>query len=364
MKEIFNTLIVLSFLICAPSGLIITACKGEKEKESTPITRPVKTLVLGESSLTGRSFPGKVQATQRVDLSFRVSGPLIEFPVFQGQKVEKGQPLARIDPRDYKIAVDEASARHIEAKADFQRYEQLYIRDAVPLADLDVRRAKLKTAKAKLDLALADLNDTYLRAPFRGYVGAKFVENYQEVRAYENILSLQDVSEIEIVINLPENVIATAKKGTIERLYASFQTAPGKEFLVTLKEISAQADPRTQTYSATFTMPQPEGVRILPGMTAQVHVEGLAGAADNPSYFIIPATAVFAGDTGAQYVWVIDSRDMIVHRKEVKVGAVTGADSIEVLGGLKTGDMIAVAGISQLQEGMKVRPIGQEENKT
>jgi hypothetical protein len=55
---------------------------------------------------------------------------------------------------------------------------------------------------------------------------------------------------------------------------------------------------------------------------------------------------------------------MTVHRKEVKVGAVTGADSIEVLGGLNSGDMIAVAGISQLHDGMKIRPMGKEDNKT
>jgi multidrug efflux pump subunit AcrA (membrane-fusion protein) len=101
-------------------------------------------------------------------------------------------------------------------------------------------------------------------------------------------------------------------------------------------------------------MDQPDIIRVLPGMTAQVHYEGRANNIGNGNYFIIPAVAVVTGDGPDQYVWVVDQNDMTVHKRVVKVGAVTGQNEIEILGGLNAGEMIAVTGITQLKEGMQV----------
>ena len=124
--------------------------------------------------------------------------------------------------------------------------------------------------------------------------------------------------------------------------------------LSVIKEVSAQADPRTQTYRATLSMDQPETIRVLPGMTAQVHMEGKTNNTGNGDYFIIPAIAVVTGDGPDQYVWVVDQNDLTVHKRIVKVGSVTGQKEIEILGGLKAGEMIAVTGMTQLREGMQV----------
>lgn len=335
--------------------LLIFSCKEESGGEnSVQVIRPVKTITLGGEQGVGRSFPGKVQASQRVNLSFRVSGQLIEFPVNEGDGVQKGMLLARLDPRDYRIAYDEAYAQYIEAVADYNRYKDLYEKNAVPVADLDVRRAKRDTAKARLDYARANLDYTYLKAPFDGYIGAKFVENFEEVRPFDNILSLQDISTLEVVIDLPENVIASSNQGRILDLFATFRSAPGEEFPLEIKEVSAQADPKTQTYRVTLSMAQPDTINVLPGMTAQVHVKGKVDQDADGSYFVIPAIAVVPGSGPDQYVWVVDQNNLMVHKRKVTVGAVTGEKDIEILSGLETGDMIAVTGINQLQEGMQV----------
>ncbi|HVY54201.1 MAG TPA: efflux RND transporter periplasmic adaptor subunit [Thermodesulfobacteriota bacterium] len=350
-----TNVLILRMIAAAALIFIISSCGGdEKEEAPVQVIRPVKTITLSGGQGTGRSFPGKVQGSQRVNLSFRVRGPLIEFPVNEGDEVKKGQLLARLDPRDYQIAYDEAYAQFVEAQADYKRYKDLYERNAVPLADLDVRRAKRDTAKAKLDYAKANIDYTYLRAPFSGYVGAKFVENYQEVNSFDQILSLQDLSKVEIVIDLPENILASTKAGDVVGLYATFQSAPGEKFPLAIKEVSAQADPRTQTYRATLIMDQPGIIRVLPGMTAQVHYEGKANTNSNGNYFVIPAIAVVTGDGPDQYVWIVDQNDLTVRKRKVRVGAVTGQKDIEILGGLKAGEMIAVTGIGQLQEGMQV----------
>lgn len=363
MKEIYKTLLAITLLTCTASIIAMTSCKGEKDVESTPMTRPVKTMVLGTSAEVGITYPGTVQGTQRSNLSFRVAGPLIELPIREGDWVEKGQLLARIDPRDYEIALAEAKADYVEALADYGRYKELYERDAVALADLDVRRAKRDIAKARMDDAAAALSDTYLKAPYSGYVGARYVVNYEYVQAQKDILSLQDVSKVEIVVDIPEDLIAKAK--TDERkgeLYATFQTAPDRGFPLEIQEIAAQADPRTLTYRVTFIMPQPEGINVLPGMTAQVHARGSAEVDEEYPKFIVPAYAVFAADDGSQRVWIIDQKDNTVHQMKIKVGRVTGEEGIEILEGVKPGDMLALTGVTTLRDGMKVRPMEPSKN--
>lgn len=102
----------LRIIAAAALILILGSCGGE-EKDEAPVqvVRPVKTMTLGGEQGTGRSFPGKVQGSQRVNLSFRVQGPLIEFPVNEGDEVKAGQLLARLDPK----GLSDRSRRSIRA---------------------------------------------------------------------------------------------------------------------------------------------------------------------------------------------------------------------------------------------------------
>ena len=91
---------------------LLSACSKPLPPEAPQVVRPVKVMEVGagEGDST-RTFPGSVQATDQVDLSFRVGGPLIQFPVKEGDLVRKGQALAHIDPRDFRIQLDAARAR-------------------------------------------------------------------------------------------------------------------------------------------------------------------------------------------------------------------------------------------------------------
>ena len=406
--------------------LFLTGCAEQEEKTETVVVRPVRTMVL-TSSVSGRvrTFPGKVQASQQVDLAFRISGPLVEFPVKEGQAIKKNDILARIDPRDYKTdlahvgssiaeahaklksmkagarpedvkvleaEVAAARARFHEAEQNFKRYENLYKRDVVSKADYeryksarDVANAQLNTASQNLrkgkkgarreDIAAmssrirgleaqrkraqAALDDTWLKAPFSGVIAKKFVENFQDVDAKKPIVSLQDVSSIELLVDIPEKEMATVDKTDITRITAKFEFLPDKEFTVEVKEYGTEADPQTKTYPVTLTMPAPEGVTLLPGMTATITVRLKASKNENESQFAIPVSAVFADELGRQYVWLVDQTAMTISRREIRVGHLTG-ESIRVSEGLSEGEMIATAGVHFLQENMKVRVLNSE----
>lgn len=340
------------------AGLVISGGCGDRAEEKAPVVRPVKSMVVGDVLSGSRSFPGKVEASERVDLSFRVSGPLIELPIERGQEVRRGHLLARIDPRDYRIALDEARAAFTKAEADYLRYQNLYEKDAVSVSELDLYRAQRDVAKARLDDAEANLDYTYLKAPFAGVIGNRYVENFEEVQVNQIICSVHDINFLDIVVDIPEHLIANVGRIVDADLdiIARFEAAPGKEFPVRFKEVAAQADPATQTYELRVTMPQPDAISVLPGMTAEVVARGTRTGDAEAREFTVPASAVFPDKEGAgQAVWVIDPDDMTVHRREVVLGAVTGSGSVEVMRGLRAGERIAVAGVSHLREGMEVR---------
>jgi RND family efflux transporter MFP subunit len=347
-------------VVTITSLALFAGCGGEEEApEKAPVARPIKILTVGDAGEREFTLPGRVAAGEQVDLAFRVGGPLIELPAQEGQEVRKGQIVATIDPRDFRIRVDSAQATFDQAEADIERLSALYEKDAASQAQLDQARATRGVAKASLDDARANLSDTKLRAPFTANVGEVFAENFQDVRAKQPILSLVGIGTLEIQVDLPESIIARLRTENADRreVFARFEVNPDVEYPLELTELASQADPATGTYQATLVMPQPDGINILPGMTAEVvgHARGdsVAGAAS----IVVPAISVAADESGVSYVWVVSPDDMTVHKRPVTTGELVGADEIEIADGIAAGEMIAVSAISRLREDMPVRKL-------
>ena len=369
-------LLLLAVSLIAISAFILTAC-GKKAEEAPPeVIRPVKTAtVAAGSEITGMTLPGTVRASQRVELAFKeVGGRLIELPIEgrEGQQVEQGELLARIDPKDFQTDLNRVQGRLKEAvasldlaKAEYDRVKRIQKKDpgAVAAVDIDRKReavnamqGRIRALQAAVESAQNLLSYTNLKAPFAGVIAQRFVDNFQNVKPKQPILALEDVTQIEILIDVPENVVAVAKSTDDEEIkaVAQFPTAPGKQYELQLKEYATRADAATQTYQVVLQMPQPEDLNIYPGMTATVTLAaGSSATAD--SAIIIPAIAVVAKPDGTSFVWEINTDDMTVHQREVKVGSITGSEGIRIVEGLKGGEKIAVAGVLKLQEGMKVR---------
>lgn len=427
IRKIHSSWWTFPALICLTVVLtvLVTSCGKEEDQATKEVVRPVKTMTITPSGdVSARTYPGRVRASQRVDLAFQVSGPLIKLTVEEGQQVKKGQLLARIDPRDFETdlakinsdigraranleamqvgarpedikileaEIEAAKARLLNAEHQYKRYRDLYIRKQVSKADFDLHKSERDIAKANLNTTIQNLekgkagarkedieamqatirgleakrkrsqdalDDTYLQAPFSGVIAKRYVENFEEVKAKQSIVSLDDISHVEILVDVPEIVVATIKGKRSMVALAEFAAAPGKQYPLSLKEFSTRADPRTQTYQVTLQMRQPEGINILPGMTASV-VQHRPKEEDDTGRFVIPAIAVFADEAGNSHAWVVDRDTMTVHRRKVTTGELTGTDSIQILDGLQSDEMIAISGVSRLREGMKVRHLEQ-----
>jgi multidrug efflux system membrane fusion protein len=347
----------LALALAAGLALALTACAGELPPPPQPGPKHVKVITLtGPDTSVERSFPGRVRASERVDLSFEVAGRIIELPAAQGSQVEKGALLARLDARDFESELKAAQADFDKAEANFQRAAKLLEKDFVSKAEYEQFKATRDIAAARLATARKGVEDTELRAPFDGLVARRFVENFTDVRAKEPIVSLQDVSTVEVVVDVPERIVAMRERGSTPTIVASFDALPGRTFPLTIKEFATEADPKTGAYEYVTAMKKPEGVNILPGMTATVIASRPDYRAGEGVRFVVPVQALFADITATPSVWIVDEANRI-HRRAVAIGQLTGQEGIEVLDGLAVGDVVAVSAVVRLQEGMSIAPV-------
>ncbi len=336
--------------------LALTSCQKKEEAEVAEVVKPVKymTVQAGLEEMT-MSLPGRVRAARRSELSFKVAGPLSELPVEEGQLIQKGELVAQILPRDFQTAVNEAKARELEAEQQYRRYKELYAKKQVSKADFDRYRAARDVARARLDDAHNALKDTTLTAPFDGVIAKRFVENFEKVQVKQPIAYLQFIDQLEILIDVPELMMAQFRGNSKLEVVAAFESLVGKSFPLTIKEFSTDADPATQTYQVVLLMDQPKEANILPGMTAKVTATGDDQQATEAA-FVIPALAVLEDAEQQSYIWLLNMDTMTVSKQAVAIGRLEGSKNIFIKEGLKGGEHVIIAGVTKLRQGMKVRP--------
>lgn len=353
------------------AGMFVSACTPEPTVETLPVLAPAIRLADTEA-LTRRAFPGRARAGQKVNLSFRVTGPLIELPADVGDEFKTGDVVARIDPQDYLNTLGTASgqleaaqARAKKAEADYRRIQEIHKKDpgSTSQATIDLARSVRDSSRASansLTSAVKAAQDkvdyTTLHAPFAGVVVETYVENFETVIAKQPILRLLDPSSIEFVINVPENLIIYAPY--VDNVVVTFDALPGVEIPATIKEMGREASQSTRTYPITLVMEQPDNAEILSGMAGsarvfaripeEVEAAGMQGMQ-------VPATAIFAlEDPQKSYVWVIDETSKTLHSREVEIGQLT-AYGVLILSGLSAGEWVVVKGVHSVKEGQVVR---------
>lgn len=343
------------FILCL---LILLGCSsGEEQGVAAPL---VKTVLVGaEQNAVQRSFPGRVIAGQRADLSFQVAGTLSELPVKDGQRVTQGQVLAKLDSRDFQNRYNSAKSTLVTAELNYERGKKLVASGTIAQVSFDDLRTKYEVAKSDESIARKALEDTKMIAPFNGMIARVYVDNFQEIQAKEKILTLQDIEDIDIIIDVPERDIINRQRMNkdvqtgsrkLQDGYVIFDGIPDQKFEVVVKEYATEADATTQTYRVRLSMKAPDNANILPGMTANLVILQAAKAGTGLS---VPATAVAIDAQGKFYVWVVKN-DMTVTQVPVEVGEMMG-DSIVIKKGVAIGERVVTAGVSYLQEGMTVR---------
>lgn len=355
--QVFPSRLIFScVLLCC-----LTACSNEEAKPAADAERPVKLhTVSDDSGGAVRQFPAIVEPTEQARLTFRVSGKLVQLVARPGQMVKKGDLLARLDDTDFNLRLDQAKARYELALTQFTRAEQLIAQKLVSQAAFDEAKAQLQVAKADLSTAQTSLSYTRLEAPFAGTISRLLVENHENVAAQQGIMELQVRDQVDVVIQVPEDVISNVRKDFDYQPEVVFDSHPQYRYRARIREWDTRADPATNSFKVVFSMPTPQEFNVLAGMTANVIAEVSKINASYTDALFIPASALFMpADTAIaaqqSFVWVYDADTGSVSQRLISVKSLTSAGAA-VSEGLAVGEQVVVAGVQQLVEGQKVRP--------
>ena len=345
--------------------VLVWAVGCSPDEKPGPAIPPVQTIVLNTASdVPFRRFPGEVAAADTSNMSFDVSGRLIEFPATQGMVFKFGELLGRLDETNFIARVDSARADFTNAHTELARRRQLQQRGVISRSELDGFQRANDVAEAALREAQRAFDDTRLLAPFDGRVARTLVNNFQNVQANQPVLVFQSTSILEVDIQVPEADMSAAEQGITARnardlleAKAEFPTIPNRQFDLELTSFSTEATPSARTFRVTFNLYPPEGQNILPGMTCTVLVRSKSRLSAQPAEegtFQVPVRAVSTAD-GKSSLWRLDPATMQVSQVEVEMRGVTG-DSMMVRGpALAPSDEIVTTGVRFLSEGMKVR---------
>ena len=346
--------------------LFLIACGEQANNEIVKeVVRPAKIFQVQDSELELiRTFPAEVESHQGSLLAFRVNGELASLDVLAGQDVEQGQLLAKLDPEDFILQLDDRRARFELAKSQFQRFSTLLESKQASQAQFDEAKANMLIAESEFKKAKSNLEYTELRAPFSGSISQLYVENYENVVAKQSILFLQNQELLDVSIQVPERFVARVKKDSGYQPTVIFDSFPDKNYLLTVKEWDTTADPTTLTYKVVFTLPRPENFNLLPGMTGNVKIDLTKVTSVESQGLFVPVAAVFTPADSKlankeRFVWLFNEATGEVNKRQVTVGTIH-QQGIEVLTGLNVGDKIVAAGSHYLQEGMKVKPWSRE----
>ncbi|MAI38322.1 efflux RND transporter periplasmic adaptor subunit [Alteromonas sp.] len=341
--------------VTALTFFTLAACTSEKSETSEPDS-PRYVKLAGVSNIPNFdefTFPAVVSAVKTVDLSFEVSGRLIQTDLVTGNDIEKGKLLATIDRKPFERRMEESKTRLEQSERELNRIEKMFSQKLVAQSTLDSAKTSYELAMLDLRNAEQDLSYTQLYAPFDAKLSQRLVENNSFVAAGTPIARLQDVSKIYFNINVPERLLTANLGRGIKQASAPLATNRSQWYPVSYVEHSTQPDPVSQTYEVVFAMEPRDELPLTPGARAIVKVS-LQGSM-YPEGLVVPVKSLVGDEDSGFAVWIFDKTTSRVNKQTVNVKHIENELAI-IEGDISLGQRVVSAGATKMTADMKVLP--------
>jgi len=355
-KKVWVRLVPL--VLCALCLGLTPGCSEEKAPPPPrPVVKTVRVALAAESE--NRTYPGVIVARHEVEESFRVSGRIERRLVDKGDPVRKGQLLATLDEKDFRLSLESAQAELKAASSNVsqtsseeKRYNYLLSRHVVSQSEYDLKRLQSDEAKARLEkadrafkLAKNQLGYASLTSNDDGVVTKVNAEPGQVVTQGQAVVAVARDGALEVQADIPEGRLRDIENSAAEvGLWSQSET----RYKAVLRETSPSADSATRTYAVRFTLVDGDQ-RARLGMSATLHL-----ARKNPGKLVrIPSTALLEQGTGPG-VWVVEPDTGKLSIRPVVVARYAERDVL-VQGRLEEGETIVATGVHMLDPSMSVR---------
>ncbi|PQL19181.1 efflux RND transporter periplasmic adaptor subunit [Veillonella denticariosi JCM 15641] len=349
------------------SAVMVAGCGNNQQQSGDVAVNAYK--ITASDTQVDQTFSGTVVAENSVEVHARVTGYVVEKYVKGGEQVVAGQPLYRIDSREYEASLANAEAQAAQANAtlknaqvDLQRYENLAKEDAIAQQRVDTQRSTAEQAQATYDayeasvkIAQDNLGDTIVYAPYSGTLRMDDIDLGTFVQAGSTkLVTIDSIDPIFVEFSMTEQEYLDFMKnrsgddtsGTNLKL----KLADGKEYgeLGTVVQAAKSLDSSTGKLVLKASFPNPNHL-LLPNMFATV----ISPGEKLKNAILVPSRAILQ-IMDKNFIYVVNA-DGVVEQKAVEIGGTTDGNTI-VKSGLSAGDTIVVDGLTKVKNGVKVTP--------
>jgi membrane fusion protein (multidrug efflux system) len=326
----------------------LSACSQSGETAPTGPPPPVVEVVtVAPRTLTQEAaLLGQLQAEHSVIVRSEIAGIVAAIEFEEGQPVTKGQRLFRLRDDEQLARLHEAEAALRLAEANHRRMHDLSSQGIVAPSQLDDATTTLDAARARVEVARVAVDRTRILAPFDGYTGPRLVSLGALIEPEYELVKVESIATLELAFQLPELALPLARVGVpIELKVAPY---PDRVFTGEVSFVAPSLNPQNRRLLVKARVPNPDLV-LRPGLFANVQ----ARLAERPDILAVPDSAVVYGSAGAA-VWRIDGG--VAKIVDVEIGARQNG-VVEIRSGLRSGDVVVVAGTNKLAPGINVEAV-------
>jgi membrane fusion protein (multidrug efflux system) len=294
---------------------------------------------------------GTLQADQAIVLRPEITGIVTSIDFKDGERIEAGDVVIRLDDRDLKARVAQAEARLTLTQANYQRAERLLKQGSGTARARDEALNDFKSAEAEVAAARTALDRATITAPFSGIIGLRQVSIGQYLTAGQDIATLADVDNLRIDFQVSEVFLTQIKRG--QNVKVTFDALPGEEYegIISAVDPVVSIDGRSLSVRALI---RNEGDRLRPGLFGRIEI-----VVDTRDSILLPESSIVASPAGGNAVFqVVDGKAQMT---PVKIGE-RRPGQVEILSGVEPGALVIFAGQLKVQDGGEVEIVSSEEN--
>lgn len=347
VKTVLTVIIVLvlMFLIALPKldfDKGDTAAASGSEQAQSGI--PVEVLKLAPTELSNTiNVTGSILANESVELTSELTGKISKIYFMEGDKVQKGDVLVRIDDEELRAQLEKLKHTKRLYEEVESRMAQLLERDAISQEEYDIALTESRTSAADIKVLEAQIAKATIRAPFTGIIGLRYVSEGSYISPSVRIANLYSVEPAKIEFSVPGRYSQVVNTGDKIR----FLTEGDSEvFTGEVYAIEPQIDPVTRTLLVRALSPNKDR-KLIPGQFVRISL-----TLENKQNAIMVPTMAITPDADEHLVFLV--KDGKAVPQKVNIGF-RGAQDVEVVSGLSAGDSVIVAGIQLVKEGSAVR---------
>lgn len=343
MKRTIFVIAILSMLIYGCSGK--EESKGKSEARQEPVKVEVaKAEVVRENKVL--EYSGTVEAMQTIPLSFESIGRVDAVYVDEGDFVDKGQLLARVERGSLESSYKGALAKYEQAVDAQNRLKSVYEKGSLPEIKWVEVNTQVAQAKAMLDVTQRNLENCEMTAPTSGIIGSRNIEPGMTAMQVQSPLEIVKIDEVLVKISVPENEIGYMKKGMEATIIVG--ALQNQKYTGVIEKVGVVAHVLSRTYAVKVRV-ENKDMKLKPGMVCEVTIL----FPKTEEKLLVPYSSVEKDATYQEYVYVADKSSGLAERRYVEIDDFVD-EQIAIKSGLNSGELVVVAGNQKITDGTPV----------